>query len=232
MKRPVSSQSHTSNVGRVGKRARQLLNEVSLHYLQLSTVFTLPHGQVPFAVHPKATAEDSEDQDTVPNAITPTPPPAAPVPSATSPSIPPAVLVLDMVPRPAPLTTPPPTPTQPTVPPPPPPRPQSHSSTAGNVWLPATNLVTGGDGRLQHSRQSPELNKYLSKTIRSISLKVFFIDAFPSLEKQNEWLGQSLVAVLQDQAKTDQVACEVNMRAQQDGRYMSGLLSMVCCIIF
>ena len=96
MKRPVPSQSHMSNVGRVGKRARQLLNEVSLHYLQLSTVFTLPHGQVPLAVHPKATTEDSEDQDTVPNAITPTPPPAAPVPSATSPSIPPAVLVLDM----------------------------------------------------------------------------------------------------------------------------------------
>ena len=117
----------TSNVGRVGKHARQLLNEANFHYLQLSTVFILPHGQVPLDMHPKPTTGDSEDQDTVPNAVTPTPLPAAPVPSATSPVIPPAVLVPKVVPPPAPFTTPPPhshpahhsapTPAFPTVPP-------------------------------------------------------------------------------------------------------------------
>jgi hypothetical protein len=91
----------------------------------------------------------------------------------------------------------------------------------------ATNLVAGDDGRLQQSAQSPEINKYISKTVRLANLKVFFVDAFPDLQKQNDWLSQSLVTVLQDQARTDRVAYEVNLHVQQDHRYMSALISMV-----
>jgi hypothetical protein len=99
----------------------------------------------------------------------------------------------------------------------------------GNTWLAATNLIIGDDGRLQQSAQSPEISKYISKTVRLASLKVFFIDAFPDPVKQNDWLTQSLVTVLQEHAKTDQVAHQVNLRAQQDHQYMTALMSMVCC---
>jgi hypothetical protein len=101
------------------------------------------------------------------------------------------------------------------------------STQPGNIWLAATNLVVGDDGRLQQSAQSPEINRYISKTVRLANLKVIFVDAFPDLQKQNDWLSQSLVTVLKDQAKTDRVACEVNLRVQQDHQYMSALISMV-----
>ena len=39
-KQPISSQGHMSNVGKVGKHVRQLLNEVSIYYLQVSTIPT------------------------------------------------------------------------------------------------------------------------------------------------------------------------------------------------
>ena len=97
----------------------------------------------------------------------------------------------------------------------------------GNNWLAATDLVVGGDNRLQQSAQSPEISKYVSKTVRVASLKIFFVDAFPDPEKQTEWLSESLASVLQDQARTDRVAYKVNLRAQQDNQYVNALISMV-----
>ena len=63
--------------------------------------------------------------------------------------------------------------------------------------------------------------------VRLANSNIFFIDAFPCLKMQTKWLSESLVTVLQDQARTDLTAREVNLRAQQDNRYMSALISMV-----
>ena len=156
----------------------------------------------------------------IPETVLPGTPPVIPVPvlGAMLPNVPPVI----PVPTPAPVVALPVVlPAAPAVAPP---HPQP-----GNVWLAATDLVIADDGRLQQSAQSPEVGKYISKTVRSVSLKVFFIDAFPDPVKQNDWLTQSLVTVLRDQAKTDQVAHQVNLRAQQDRQYMSALISMVCC---
>jgi hypothetical protein len=96
------------------------------------------------------------------------------------------------------------------------------------AWLDATNLIFGDDGRLLQSFQSPEINKYISKAVRLVNLKVFFTNAFPEPATQSDWLCQCLVNVLQDQALKDQVAHQVNLRAQQDNRYLRSLISMVC----
>lgn len=96
-----------------------------------------------------------------------------------------------------------------------------------NNWSAVTNLVTRDDGRLQQSAQSREISKYISKTVRLANLKVFFVDAFPDLETQNIWLSESLVSVLKDQAQTDDVAREVDLRAKNDPWYMPALIRMV-----
>lgn len=98
----------------------------------------------------------------------------------------------------------------------------------GNNWAPATDLVTRDDGRLLQTAQSREINKYISKTVRLANMKIFFVDAFPDPEKQNNWLSGCFVTVLEDRAQTDNVAREVNLRARQDPQYMSALISMVC----
>ena len=165
-------------------------------------------------MQPKRTSKEDNNEDTVPTSTTFTLLPTAPVQDAMLP----AALVPGTMPPATPPTTseliPPPVAMQPIILPPAQPHPQSHpSSTTGNIWLAATNLVTGNDGRLQQSRQSPELSKYLSKTTQLANLQIFFTDAFPNLEKQRDWLAQSLVEVLQEQAKTDQVAYKVDLRA-------------------
>ena len=95
------------------------------------------------------------------------------------------------------------------------------------IWPTVTHLIVGDDSRLQQSVQSAEISKCISKAVQLANLNIFFIDAFPSLQVQNQWLSQSLVTVLQDQAQTDLVVREVNLRAQQDNQYMSALISMV-----
>ena len=95
------------------------------------------------------------------------------------------------------------------------------------IWPAVTHLIMGDDSRLQQSVQSAEISKCISKAVKLANLNIFFINAFLSLQVQNQWLSQSLVTVLQDQAQTDLVVCEVNFRAQQDGQYMSALISMV-----
>ena len=75
----------------------------------------------------------------------------------------------------------------------------------GNIWPAATYLVVARDGQLRQSAQSPEISKCISKAIRLANSNIFFINAFPNLQVQNEWLGQSLITVLQDQARTDLV---------------------------
>ena len=99
----------------------------------------------------------------------------------------------------------------------------------GNVWPAATHLVVGDDGRLQQSAQSSEICNCVSMVIRRANSNIFFVNAFPNLQTQNEWLGQSLTTVLQDQAQMDLIVHEVNLRAQQDSRYMTSLISMVQC---
>ena len=162
---------------------------------------------------------EEDVQDTALDIAPPNIPPvvSGPVPETTLPDVPPVTTV----PIPAQVTDLPAAPALATVAPP--------LAQPGNTWLVATNLVPRDDGRLKQSDQSPEINKYISKMVRLGNLKVFFVDAFPNPEKQNNWLAQSLVTVLQDQAKTDRVAHEVNLRAQQDNRYMSALISMVRC---
>lgn len=96
-----------------------------------------------------------------------------------------------------------------------------------HVWPADTDLVVGEDNRLQQSAQSPEINKCISKAVRLANSKIFFDNAFPNLEDQNKWVTESLVAVLRDQAKTDLVVREVNLRAQQDKQYLASLVSMV-----
>jgi len=118
-----------------------------------------------------------------------------------------------------PVTVPTPTLAQHEVPPP---LPQP-----GNTWSAATNLVVGDNGQLRQSAQSNDISKCLSRAVRLANSNIFFIDAFPNLKTQNKWLSESLVTVLQDQAQTDLAVREVNLRAQQDNRYMSALISMV-----
>ena len=96
------------------------------------------------------------------------------------------------------------------------------------AWLDATNLVFGEDGRLLQSYQSPEINQYISKAVRLVNLKIFFVNAFPEPAIQSDWICQSLITTLQDQAARDPVAHQVNLRAQQDNRYLRSLISMVC----
>jgi len=98
-----------------------------------------------------------------------------------------------------------------------------------HVWPAVTHLVTGDDGRLQQSAQNAEINKCISKAIRLAHSKIYFDDAFPNLEVQSQWLGESLITVLRDQARTDLVIREVNRRAELDKRYRSALVSMVRC---
>ena len=95
------------------------------------------------------------------------------------------------------------------------------------AWLDATNLVFGEDGRLLQSSQSPEINKYISKAVRLVNLKIFFINSFPDPAIQSDWICQSLINILQDKAQRDPVAHQVNLRAQQDNQYLRSLLSMV-----
>ena len=97
----------------------------------------------------------------------------------------------------------------------------------GNVWLVATDLVVGDNGRVLQSAQSAEVNRCISKAIRLATSNIFFVNVFPSLQEQTQWLTQSLVTILQDQAQTDLVVYKVNLHAQQDNRYMSALISMV-----
>jgi len=97
----------------------------------------------------------------------------------------------------------------------------------GNVWPAATHLVVGGDGRLRQSVQSTEISRCISDAVRLASSNIFFIDAFPSLHVQNQWLHQSLITILRDQGQKDPVVHEVDLRARQDNRYMSALISMV-----
>lgn len=157
----------------------------------------------------------------VPVIPVPVPAPVDPVP-VPAPVIPvPAPAVLVPIPAPVDVLQPAVLPAAPALPPP---LPQP-----GNVWLAATNLIVGENGQLQQSAQSPEISKYISKIVRSASSKILFIDAFPGPEKQYDWLTQSLASVLQDQAKTDRVAYEVNLRAQGDQQYLLALISMVCC---
>jgi len=99
----------------------------------------------------------------------------------------------------------------------------------GTIWPEITCLVVGDDGRLQQSTQSTEIGRCISDAVRLASSNIFFINAFPSLQVQSQWLSQSLIAVLRDQAQTDLVVREVNLRAQQDSKYMSALISMVRC---
>lgn len=148
---------------------------------------------------------EGDSPDVTDRAISPGVPPVVPVPILAPVVVPPIVL--------------PPAPTLATVPPPLPP-PQ-------NVWHAATQLVIGDNGRLQQSTQSAEIRKCISKAVRLAHSNIFFTDAFPSLEVQNRWLSQSLTTVLQDQAQTDLVVRDINLRAQQDNRYMSALISMV-----
>ena len=96
------------------------------------------------------------------------------------------------------------------------------------AWLDATNLVFGEDGHLLPSCQSPKINQYIPKAIHLVNLKIFFINTFPKPAIQSNWICQSLIQVLQDQAAKDPVAHQVNLHTQQDNRYLCSLLSMVC----
>lgn len=97
-----------------------------------------------------------------------------------------------------------------------------------NTWPATTNLIVGDDGRLRQSSQRVEIDTCISKAVRLANTNIFFTDAFPNLQVQNEWLSKSLITVLRDQARMDPVIREVNLRAQQDDGYMSALISMVC----
>jgi hypothetical protein len=98
---------------------------------------------------------------------------------------------------------------------------------SGNIWSVTTNLIFGDDGRPRQSSQRVGIDTCISKAIRLANSNIFFTDAFPNLQVQNEWLSKSLIAVLRDQARMDPVIREVNLRAQQDDGYMSALISMV-----
>ena len=165
--------------------------------------FTLVYGQIPLVVQPQLPTEhDDQDIDalgTLPLTVMPVVPVFFPTPAADPPTL------ADPAPAPAAVLLPQP----------------------GNNWLGATNLVARDDGRLLQTGQSREINRYISKAVRLMNLKIFFVDAFPDLETQNNWLSECLVTALKDQAQTDNVAREVNLRAQQDHQYMSGLISMV-----
>ena len=164
--------------------------------------FNHPVGQVPSVVQLQPPIEsDSPDAtfDTASHAIPPAVPVSILTPGAVPPTIPPEAPTLAMVPPPQP----------------------------GNIWSAATVLVRGENGQLQQSGQSAEIIKCISKAVRLANSNLFFINAFPDLQTQNKWLSQSLVTVLQCEAQTDPVVCEVNLRAQQDNQYMYALISMV-----
>ncbi|KAF9787518.1 hypothetical protein BJ322DRAFT_1019918 [Thelephora terrestris] len=180
--------TRAANTVRVGKRAAQALDEVP------STV----QPQSPIEGNSQDAELDNVQPSVSPDVLAPLPDTAMPgappvvlalVPDTALPGAPPQAVI------PVPVLTPtvalPPAAVAPLFPQP------------VNIWLAATNLIVGEDGRLQQSSQSPEISKYISKTVRLASLNIFFVDAFPDPEKQSTWLSQSLVAVLRDQAKTD-----------------------------
>ena len=127
-----------------------------------------------------------------------TTPPVIPLTVLVPGTIPPAIPPTVSVHVPAPYVTPPILPLVPVLAAVRPPLPQP-----GNIWLAAPYLVVGKDGQLKQSAQSPEINKVISKTVQLANLKVLFVDAFPDLEKQNDWLSQPLVTILKDQARVD-----------------------------